>query len=130
MKGSTRIELRRVKGGWRMNQSNLLYADISEKIIGAAFDVHNTLGPGLSEKTYQTTLAIKLREIGLAVEEEKVLSLFIGKERVGEQRADLLVDDKIIVETKAVQKLLDDFSRKLLACLRNTKYQVGLLINF
>ncbi len=113
-----------------MNQSKLLYGEITEKIIGAAFEIHNTLGPNLSEKIYQTALAIKLREIGLVVEEERVLSMFMSEERVGEQRVDLLVEDKVIVETKAIRTLTDDSSRKLIACLRNTKYEVGLLINF
>lgn len=113
-----------------MSASKLLYADITEKIIGAAFHVHNSLGQGLSEKTYQTALAMKLREIGLQVEEEKVLPVFFNNNKVGEHRIDLLVDNKIIVETKAVHKLLDDYSTKLLACMRNTRYQLGLLINF
>ncbi|MGH2567938.1 MAG: GxxExxY protein [Bacteroidota bacterium] len=113
-----------------MSASKLLYADITEDIIGAAFHVHNMLGPGLSEKTYQTALAIRLRETGRTVEEEKVLPVFFSDIRAGEQRVDLLVDYKIVVETKVVHKLLHDYSTKLLACLRNTKYQVGLLINF
>lgn len=113
-----------------MSASKLLYADITEKIIGAAFQVHNSLGQGLSEKTYQTALAMKLRKIGLQVEEEKVLSVFFNNHKAGEHRVDLLVDNKIIVETKAVHKLLDDYSTKLLACMRNTRYQLGLLINF
>ncbi len=113
-----------------MSAGKLLYADITEKIIGAAFHVHNSLGQGLSEKTYQTALAMKLREIGLQVEEEKVLPVFFSNSKAGEHRVDLLVDNKIIVETKAVHKLLDDYSTKLLACMRNTRYQLGLLINF
>ncbi|MCI0706787.1 MAG: GxxExxY protein [Ignavibacteriae bacterium] len=113
-----------------MTATKLLYADITEAIIGAAFHVHNTLGPGLSEKTYQTAIAAYLREKGYNVEEEKVLPLFFKDTRAGEQRVDLLVDNKVIVETKVVHKLLQDYTTKLLACLRNTKYQVGLLINF
>lgn len=113
-----------------MSTNKLLYADITERIIGAAFYVHKSLGEGLSEKTYQTAMAIRLRDLGLLVDEEKVLPVFLGKERAGEQRVDLLVENKVIVETKALHKLSDDHSKKLLACLRNTQYQLGLLINF
>ena len=113
-----------------MSTENLLYADVTEKIIGAAFTVHNTLGPGHSEKTYENALALKLRELGFLAEQQKAMSVFFQGTKVGEQIADILVEDKVVVETKAVHKLQNDFETKLLGCLKSTKYQVGLLINF
>ncbi len=110
--------------------TKLLYGDITEKIIGAAFEVHNTLGKGLTEKTYQNALAVRLRKFGFEVEEEKELSLIFDNTKVGQQREDLIVEDKIIVETKAVRKILPEYTNKLLSTLRNTKYQLGLIINF
>ncbi len=110
--------------------TKLLYGDITERIIGAAFEVHNTLGKGLTEKTYQNALVIRLRSTGLEVEDEKELSLFFDNAKVGDQRADIVVDDKVIVETKAVRKIAPEYAKKLLSTLRNTKYQLGLIINF
>lgn len=109
---------------------NLLYGTITERIIGAAFAVHNTLGQGLTEKTYQTALAVRLRKMGLFVEEEKQEPLFLDAMRVGFQRMDLVVERKVVVETKAVKGISPDYAKKLLSTLRNTSYQLGLVINF
>ncbi len=108
----------------------LLYADITEKIIGAAFEVHKSLGKGLTEKTYQRALSMRLRDMGLDVEEEKYLPILFWNKIVGTQRVDLLVARKVIVENKAIHRILNDHTAKLLATLRNTKYQLGLIINF
>ena len=109
---------------------NLLYGAITEKIIGAAFAVHNTLGAGLTEKTYQRALAVRLRGMGLFVEEEKQEHLFFDAMEVGFQRLDLVVERKIVLETKAVKKISVEYPKKLLSTLRNTPYQLGLIINF
>ena len=109
---------------------NLLYGDITEKIIGAAFAVHNNLGEGLTEKTYQKALAVRLRGIGFLIEEEKQEQLFFDKTEVGFQRLDLVVEGKIVVETKAVKSISSDYAKKLLSTLRNTPYQLGLIFNF
>ncbi|MEX1275863.1 MAG: GxxExxY protein [Bacteroidota bacterium] len=109
---------------------NLLYGDLTEKIIGAAFAVHNTLGEGLTEKTYQTALAVRLRGIGFLIEEEKQEQLFFDKTEVGFQRLDLVVEGKIVIETKTVKSISSDYAKKLLSTLRNTPYQLGLIINF
>lgn len=108
---------------------NLLYGDTTEKIIGAAFAVHNTLGEGLTEKTYQTALAVRLRGMGFFVEEEKQEPLFLDKTEVGFQRMDLIVERKIIIETKAVKRISTEYAKKLLSTLRNTPNQLGLIIN-
>ena len=112
-----------------MSTKNYLYADLTEKIIGAAFFVHNSLGKGLSEKTYENAL-VKLRHLGIKVDQQKTLPLFFDNEKVGDQVIDLVVDKKIIVETKAVKRLLKDHETQLLIYLKNTRFQVGLLINF
>ena len=77
-----------------------LYQEITKKIIGAAFEVHNALGKGLREKTYENALALKLRELGLAVEQQKRLPVFFQNQKTGDQEVDLLVEEKIIVENK------------------------------
>lgn len=106
-------------------ESKLLYDEITEKIIGAAFEVHNALGKGLTEKTYQNALVVKLRKLGLVVDEEKHLPLFFDNVEVGSQREDAIVEEKIIIETKAVQRITPQFANKLLSTLRNTKYQLA-----
>lgn len=108
----------------------LLYRDITEKIIGAAFKVHKTLGKNLSEFAYRNALIVQLRLLNLKVEVEKELPLIFANVSIGVQRADLLVEDKIIVETKAIHRVRSDHLDKLLATLRNTGYQLGLVLNF
>lgn len=109
---------------------DLLFGDISEKIIGAAFEVHNALGRGLSEKTYENALALRLQQLNLKVDQQKCLPVVFEGQKVGEQVVDLLVQDCVIVELKAVRTLLRSHETRILGYLKNTNYQLGLLINF
>jgi GxxExxY protein len=108
----------------------LLFSDITEKIIGAAFEVHNALGKGLSEKAYENALALKLQSLGLRVCQQKELPVMFEGQEVGKQVVDLLVEECVIVEIKAVQNISRSNEAQLLGYLRNTHFQVGLLINF
>jgi len=108
----------------------LLYGDITRKVIGAAFRVHNSLGKGLSEKVYEQAMMNSVQDLGLHVEHQKALPVFFENSKVGEQIVDLLVDNKVIVELKAVRQLSKDHLSQLLGYLKNTRFQVGLLINF
>ena len=103
---------------------------ISEKIIGCAFKVSNTLGVGFLEKVYQNALIIELMNEGLKVEKEKPIRIFYQDKVVGEYYADIVVNEKIIIETKAVQSLNEIHQAQLLNYLKATKIQLGLLINF
>ena len=103
---------------------------ISEEIIGCAFTVSNTLGAGFLEKVYQNALAIELLNEGLEVEKEKAITIFYKGCDVGEYFADILVNQQIIVETKAVQSLNEIHQAQLLNYLKATKLPLGLLINF
>ncbi len=113
-----------------MSAQNYLYADITEKIIGAAYAVHNSLGKGLSEKTYENAHALKIQQLGLTVDQQKKWPIFFENTKVGEQQLDLVVDRKVVVEIKAVKRLLKEHETQLLGYLRNTRFQIGLLINF
>lgn len=108
----------------------LLFGELTEKIIGAAYNVHNALGPNLTEKPYEMALAMQLRSMGFAVEVQKTVPLIFDKNQVGVQRIDIVVEKTIIVETKAVRTINAEYLRKLLTTLRNTGYPLGLLINF
>lgn len=110
--------------------TELLYGDLTEKIIGAAFAVHNALGKGHTEKTYENALAIKLKNVGLSVRQQETLPIFFEEQKVGEQVVDLVVDDLVIVEVKAVQVLDHTHEKQILRYLNHTRFQLGLLINF
>jgi GxxExxY protein len=103
---------------------------ITEKIIKASFIVHNRLGAGFVEKVYENALVKELRGMGLDVEQQKPMKVAYGGEPVGEFIADLLVEQSVIVELKAVRRLEKPFEDKLLHYLRTTSLPVGLLLNF
>ena len=109
-----------------MNELN----KISEKIIGCAFKVSNTLGSGFLEKVYQNALMIELAENGLLPEKEKPISIKYKNKIVGEYYADILVNKKVIIETKAVKSLNEIHQAQLLNYLKATNLRLGLLINF
>ncbi len=104
--------------------------DITEKIIRAAFTVHNRLGPGFVEKVYENALAKELHAMGLVVEQQKGLKVLYGGESVGNFSADLLVDRSVIVEVKAVRVLQESYGEKLIHYLKSSNLPVGLLLNF
>ncbi|MGO9865215.1 MAG: GxxExxY protein [Terriglobales bacterium] len=104
---------------------------ISRRIIGAAIEVHRHLGPGLLESAYQSCLAFELKQLGLKLEEQKPLAVVYKQVRLDcGYRLDLVVEDEIIVEIKAVEKLLPIHEAQLLSYLRLAKKRVGLLMNF
>ncbi|MCW8900346.1 MAG: GxxExxY protein [Gammaproteobacteria bacterium] len=104
---------------------------IANKVIGAAIEVHRTLGPGLLESAYQDCLKYELNRIGLEFESESPVTLNYKGLIVGEAyRLDLLIEGKVIIELKTVSKLLDIHKIQLLTYLRLTNKRLGLLINF
>ena len=104
---------------------------ITERIIGAAIEVHRALGPGLLESTYHVCLAHELRQQGLEVEREKVLPVvYKGVTLDCGYRIDLLVEHTVIVELKAVQELTAIHEAQILSYLKLSGCPVGLLINF
>jgi len=105
--------------------------EISRRIIGAAIEVHRHLGPGLLESAYQSCLAFELKQLGLKVEEQKPLPVVYKQVKLDcGYRLDMVVEDEIIVEIKAIEKLLPIHDAQLLSYLRLTKKRVGLLMNF
>ena len=104
---------------------------LSNVIIGAALRVHNELGPGMLESAYETCLFFELTQLGLRVERQKPLPLIYRGQRMNcAYRLDLLVEDAIIVEVKAIERLERVHSAQLLSYLRQTKLKLGLLFNF
>jgi GxxExxY protein len=105
--------------------------EISGIIIGAAIDVHKALGPGLLESAYKECLYYKLLQTGLYVEKEKAMPLIFEdvKLEVG-YRIDILVGNKIVIETKSVEALNDIHLAQTLTYMKLGNYKLGLLINF
>jgi len=108
----------------------LLEEELTEKILGAAFKVHNTLGCGFLEKVYENALALELRMAGVAVESQKAVHVLYDGAVVGEYVADLFVGHRVIVECKAVTTIDPIPEAQLLNYLRATSARVGLLLNF
>lgn len=104
---------------------------ITEQIIGAAIAVHQSLGPGLLESAYESCLAFELSERSLNVERQRFFPLIYKSMRIDcAYRVDLLVEQSVVVEVKALEQLLPVHNAQLLSYLRLAKLQVGLLINF
>ena len=110
--------------------SILMEGELTEKILGAAFKVQNTLGAGFLEKVYENALTIELRKCGLAVEGQKAFPVRYEGTVVGDYQADLVVSAKVVVECKAVSNLDSVHEAQLMNNLKASGLRVGLLINF
>lgn len=105
--------------------------EIAAIIVACAFHIHITLGPGLLESVYEAILCHELRKRGLKVEHQILIPvIWDGVEVTDGFRADLIVEDKVIVELKSVEKDNPVFYKQLLTYLRLTDKRLGLLINF
>ncbi len=105
--------------------------ELSEKIIGCAIKVHRTLGPGLLESAYEVCLVHELRKAGLKVERQVSLPIiYEGIQLDAGYQLDVIVEDKIILELKAVENLLPIHEAQLLTYLKLANKKLGLLINF
>jgi GxxExxY protein len=110
----------------------LKYKDITQKIIGASFEVHKFLGNGFQEVIYQRALDFEMRKAGLEFNREIEQDIFYKdlKEPIGTRRADFVVENKILVELKALAHLEDVHLAQALNYLKAYKLEIGLLINF
>ena len=110
----------------------LKYADITEKIIGAAFEVHKFLGNGFQEVIYQRALAYEMGRAGLEFAREIEQEIFYKDlpEPIGTRRADFVVEGKVLVELKAVTQIEDVHWAQVLNYLKAYRLEVGLLLNF
>jgi GxxExxY protein len=111
-------------------RDDLIHRELSEQIIGAAMTVLNTLGPGLSEKIYENALVIELTRLGLRLDQQDEYRVEYRGSEVGKLKPDLLVEKKVIVDTKVVESFNDDHAAKMISYLAITKLQLALLISF
>jgi GxxExxY protein len=106
-------------------------SDLTERIIGAAIEVHRSLGPGLLESAYEACLAVELRERGLFVEEQVMVPVvYKGRPIEAAYRIDLLVEKSVVVELKSVDEVTPVHEAQLITYLKLANKKVGLLINF
>ena len=113
-----------------MGQGNRLN-EITDHVIGAAIEVHRALGPGLLESAYEVCLVAELAQRGLSVEQQKPLPVVYRDVRLDcGYRLDLLVEDEVVVEVKAVEKLAPIHEAQVISYLRLSGHRVGLLVNF
>jgi GxxExxY protein len=109
---------------------DLLHKELTDRIINAFYKVYNILGYGFLERIYENAVFIELRETGLIVERQFPLKVFYKNHIVGEFFADLVVDQKVIVELKAMETIQQAHLSQLQNYLRATQIEVGLLLNF
>jgi GxxExxY protein len=113
-----------------MNEKDYKYSDITRRIIGAAMKVHSTLGNGFQEVIYQRALAIEMAKQGLSFQRELEMQIYYDEQEIGTRRVDFLVEDKVMVELKALTKLEDVHLAQAINYLEAYKLEVGLLLNF
>ena len=104
--------------------------DLVHRIIGAAIEVHRELGPGYLESVYENALATEFDLAGIVFERQKIFALNYKGRRVGEGRVDYMIDNRLVLEIKAVEGLLPIHKAQVISYLKATNCQIGLLINF
>ncbi len=107
-----------------------LYEELTYKLRGIFFEVYNQLGPGLPEKIYQRSIIQELKTQKIFYETEKVIPVKYKDIKVGQQRLDLVIEDKIIIEIKATDNMHPLFEKQTLAYLKASDYKLALLVNF
>jgi len=112
------------------NNTNIIYSDLSYEVMGAIFEVHKELGPGFLESVYKKALVLELKNRGMKVDVEKVFGLTYKGKEVGTHRLDLIVEDKIVVELKTVERFAPHHTAQLLSYLKASGHRLGILVNF
>jgi GxxExxY protein len=113
-----------------MGKETISLNKITERIIGCAIEVHKYLGPGLLESIYENALCYELNENNITYEKQVEIPIIYKGFSLGDYRIDLLIENEIILELKAVDRIEPVFEAQLLTYLKVTKKTLGLLINF
>jgi len=108
----------------------LKHADVTGRIIGVFYDVYNELGHGFLECVYEESLAIALLQAGLAANRQIPLPVWFRSHKVGEFRADMLVENCVLLELKSARSLDPAHEAQLLHYLKSTQVEIGMLLNF
>jgi len=108
----------------------VIYRELSYQVMEAVFEVHSQLGPGFIEDVYEEALTHELTLRGIPFEQQKRVTVSYKGKVVGKHRLDIVVEDKILLELKAVSQLTDVFKQQVLSYLKATGLKLGILINF
>ncbi|MFZ4741758.1 MAG: GxxExxY protein [Bacteroidales bacterium] len=108
----------------------LLHKELTDSIIKVFYDVYNELGYGFLEKVYQNSMYLELKERGFNVEANKQIKVYYKGLEVGLYYADLLVENKVILELKTSNAIIDEYENQIINYLKGTNIEVGLLLNF
>lgn len=110
--------------------SDFLYKDLTQTIIGAAFKIYKILGYGFLEKVYENALIVELKSKGIDLKNQYPIDVYYKEQNVGNYLADILAEEKVIIELKAEKEYNPKHESQLLNYLKATHIKVGLLINF
>jgi GxxExxY protein len=111
-------------------ETGLKHGELTEKIIGIFYDVYNELGYGFLECVYEESLVIALRDAGVVAKRQIPVPVWFRGHKVGEFRADLLVDNCLLLELKSARSLDPAHEAQLLHYLKSTEVEIGMLLNF
>lgn len=112
------------------NEKEIIHKDLAYQVIGLAMDVHSGLGYGFLEKVYENALMVLLRREGINAKQQSPINVFFEGQNVVDYFADILVEDKIIVELKSVEKIIDIHKAQSLNYLKATGLRLAIVLNF
>ena len=115
---------------WKTGEKYYLFKEETDGIIAAFYDVYNTLGYGFFERVYQNALYQELKRRGFKCEAQYKVKVYFKGQEIGEYFADILVNNHIILELKAVDSICNEHELQLINYLKATEIEVGLLLNF
>lgn len=110
--------------------SSLLHKQITDDILKVFYDIYNELGYGFLEKVYQNAMYFELKNKGYKVEAQTPIKVYFKGQLIGEYYSDLLIENKVIIELKACDLLMNVHVAQLMNYLKATKIELGLLLNF
>ena len=112
------------------NENEILYKDLSYKIVGLAMRVHSKLGNGFLEKVYENALMVLFRREGIEAKQQAPITVYFEEEVVGNYYADILVENRVILEIKSVEKIIDAHIAQTLNYLKATSLRLAIILNF
>ena len=110
--------------------ADFIHSDINKRIIKSFYSVYNKLGFGFLEKVYENAMMIELMSDGLYCEKQKPIKVYYKEKIVGDYYVDILVENKIIIELKASEGIVEEHELQLINYLKATDLEIGLLLNF
>ncbi len=113
-----------------LKKNKILYKDLSYKIVGLAMEVYNKLGYGFLEKVYENALMILFKREGIKAEQQVPIKVYFEGKVVGDYVADILIDNKIILELKSVERIINAHKAQVLNYLTATGVHLGIILNF